>query len=92
MTQSFQLGTLANMITANGSTNVVTVSNSLIIVSNTSTNNLTITSNTSTNNLTITSNTSTNNLTITSNTSTNNLSVSTKINVGTALGNWFYDI
>ena len=51
MTQSFQLGTLANMITANGSTNVVTVSNSLIIVSNTSTNNLTITSNTSTNNL-----------------------------------------
>jgi hypothetical protein len=31
MTQSFQLGTLANMITANGSTNVVTVSNSLII-------------------------------------------------------------
>jgi hypothetical protein len=31
MTQSFQLGTLANMITANGSTNVVTVSNSLIV-------------------------------------------------------------
>ena len=75
MTQSFQLGTLANMITANGSTNVVTVSNSLIIVSNTSTNNLTITSNTSTNNLTITSNTS-----------TNNLFVGTKINVGSAVG------